>query len=235
MNKVCPVTIERVSRTSTMREQPTVHDMTAFTGNRLLSMQSSDYDYDYGNVENLRIELKDAVDARIQLVTNLNAKLRELTSERDELRKVMIVGQLATATQFALTEQFSGAFMKTKFSYSCTFDDIKARVLMTGDVNHETKLNEAIAMFEASGIDETDISSQLNVIREIGTRNSHPTTMISSDQTEYVPTPEQLLELIENTNLQENIKDTAKTLVGILQQLHPPGTLNVLVIFCEMK
>jgi hypothetical protein len=39
----------------------------------------------------------------------------------------------------------------------------------------------------------------------------------------------QLLELIGDTALPEDVKDTAKKLVGILQQLHPPGTQNILV------
>ena len=86
--------------------------------------------------------------------------------------------------------------MKTKFRYSCTFDNTKARVLKTGDVNHEDKLKEVVAMFEASGIDETDISEQLKVIREIGTTTRYPATTM----TEYVPTPEQLLELVGDTN-----------------------------------
>jgi len=67
------------------------------------------------------------------------------------------------------------------------------------------------------------------VIREISTATSHSTTRIASEKTEYVPTPEQLLELIGDIALPEDVKDTAKALVGILQQLHPPGTQNILV------
>ena len=181
------------------------------------------------DLESLRQDLKDEVDARKQQNSDLKMEFDDLTRERDELRRVMLIRALATATQFTLTEQFPGVFGKKKFRYACTYDDIKAMVLKTGDSNHEAKLNEVVAVFEAVGIDETDIGSQLQVIREISTATSHPTTMIASEKTEYVPTPEQLLELIGDIALPEDVKDTAKALVGILQQLHPPGTQSILV------
>lgn len=85
------------------------------------------------DLETLRQELKDEVDARKQQNSDLKMKIDDLTSEREELRRVMLVRALATATQFALTEQFPGVFGKKKFRYACTYDDIKAVVSKTGD------------------------------------------------------------------------------------------------------
>lgn len=143
-----------------------------------LHVHQHTFDDEYNKLKNITM----------QQSTDLNTRIDDLISERDELRRVMLVRALATATQFALTEQFPVVFGNKKFRYAFTYDDIKAVVLKTRESNHEAKLNEVVAVFE--GIDETDIVSQLQVIREIGTVTCHPTTMIASEKTEYVPTPE---------------------------------------------
>jgi len=56
------------------------------------------------DLESLRKDLKDEVDARKQQNSDLKMEIDDLTRERDELRRVMLVRALATATPNSFLE-----------------------------------------------------------------------------------------------------------------------------------
>jgi hypothetical protein len=127
----------------------------------------------------------------------------------------MLVRALSTSLQHHLTVQLPGLFT-TKHTFSCSFDDIVAKVTKSGDAIHQQTLKKIEQLFIDERVELEDIAPMIKQIRELGTSNSH---MVSVTGEEYVPSSVQLEEMISVVSLEESLKKDAKVLLNVLRKV----------------
>jgi len=162
--------------------------------------------------------LRAEVIARKADIKKLSDEVQDLKKDKLELRRIMLVRALSTSLQHHLTVQFPGLFT-TKYTFSCTFDDIVAKVTKSGDAIHQQTLKKIEQLFIDEGVELEDIAPMIKQIRELGTSTSHPRTMVSVTGEEYVPSSAQLEEMISVVSLEESLKKDAKVLLNVLRKV----------------
>lgn len=155
---------------------------------------------------------------------DLKKRVGQLEKDKQDLRRVMLVRSLATATQFAITEKFGGLF-SSRYAYSTTIDNVRAKVnsLKCADPLATTTFNTITKLFVDQGVDKLDIASLIKTIREVGTDNSHPMEMVNTDGSEYQPDYTQMKEIIDFAPLTNEMKVDAQILLNVLKEIQVPS------------
>lgn len=157
----------------------------------------------------------------------LIAKIGQLESDKLELRRMMIVCQLAQSVQHYIAKQFPPHVFTTKFTHQCTFEDIQSKTNRLNSSDIDDIFNNVSAKFMESGVvtDVSDIGPMIKEIRELGTGTSHPNTMIRMNEEgvfeEFVPSADDVREIIKDAGLSDEYKSYAGLLVDVLEDVVP--------------
>jgi len=151
---------------------------------------------------------------------NLSDMIADLEKDKLDLRRVMLVRALATATQFAVAEKFNGLF-SGRYAYSTTIDDIRKKVYSKSntDAKSTATYRAMIALFAAEGVNEADVPQLIKNIRKIGTNNIHPMTMIDSQGLEHQPDVVEMSQIIAASPVEVVLKDDAVILLRVLAKI----------------
>lgn len=125
--------------------------------------------------------------AEVLLRKEMQCQIDSLIRIRDEGQRVMLVRALGTSFQYALTQKFPGLFT-TKYPFSCTFDNIDAKVTAQNNATFNAILANVKAFFSTRGIESNDINTLVKNIRNVGTSTSHMTEIIDANETSFKPT-----------------------------------------------
>lgn len=170
---------------------------------------------------------------------DLKKRVGQLEKDKQDLRRVMLVRSLATATQFAITKKFGGLF-SSRYAYSTTVDDVRAKVNSPkcADPLAANTFNAITKLFVDQGVAESDIAPLIKTIREVGTDYSHPMEMVNADGSEYQPDYTQMKEIIDFAPLTYEMKADAQILLNVLKEIQAPschywdGQETVRVLVC---
>ena len=189
----------------------------------------SKLNYLNSDITELRGRLRSEEERRKLENCELKGKITQLESDKLELRRVMIVRQLAQSVQYYMTKQFPADVFKTKFSHQCTFENIESKAGKSTDPNVQQIFTDISNKFIECGVDDlSDVGPMIKEIRELGTGVSHPNRMIRVNKLgvfeEFVPTVEDVRTIINEVDLPLDLKQYANILVDMLIKLVPPNT-----------
>lgn len=168
-------------------------------------------------------ELQSQIDKLKADQESLKADQETLIPIRDEGLRLMLIRTLATSFQYALTQKFPGVF-KTRYPFSCTFNEIDKKVTTQNDESFHATLAAVKSFFLERGIQSYDINTLIKNIREMGTPTiPFFTKMLDVNGVPFKPSAADLHEVINVANLPASIKDDARILLDALDSIVPAG------------
>jgi dynactin complex subunit len=192
--------------------------------NRIHQLQREIMDLKY-SLENEKFERQRDVADLNKKYDHMEKKYDKLAEQITQQRKLMLIRSMATAAQFQMTQKFPSGTFKTKYPYTCTFDNIKKKV----EGKQDKILSDIVNLFQPHGIDEEDISECVKILRELGTSNSHPTEMIDAEGNVLFPNALQLRQYIEEVSFpNDDAKEAAIAVCDVLGKLHEGQTTPIL-------
>ena len=159
----------------------------------------------------------------VALLKNDLEKVKKDLSDLQEVmrldRRVMLVRQLAFATQFSLSQVFPRIFANNKRPWSITFNTLRYTVREEGNDEEKKLFKGVVDDFNSQGFATYEIDQALLDLRSLGHGTSHPTT----DAEGKVVDADQMAKVITAAPIDKSLKVYAAGVLKVLEKYQMPG------------